>query len=116
LPGRIRSAQTSTQLRITWLEQRVQELEQLLDEINRAYEIDGDQIVQVGRYAYRWRGPSPLNVGDRVLLPENWLSRAKYGPGPFEDIVTGLGTNYQGELSFILRQLPPEKPATTPPR
>ena len=45
------------------------------------YEFEGDQVVGVGRYAYRSRGEPPLKVGERVLLPENWVSRVKDGPG-----------------------------------
>ncbi len=38
--------------------------------------------IRVGRYAYLWEGAEPLVPGDRVLLPENWLSRTIHGPGP----------------------------------
>ena len=47
--------------------------------------------VRVGEYAYLWEGAEPLVPGDRVLLPENWLSRMTHGPGPFEDTVTAVG-------------------------
>jgi hypothetical protein len=69
-------------------------------------EIAGQQIVQVGRYAYQWDGGEPLAIGDRVLLPANWLSAIKDGPGPFEGVVTQLGTSYMGPLSRIVRRLP----------
>jgi hypothetical protein len=39
-----------------------------------------------------------------VVLPENWLSRVKDGPGSREAVVTKLGTRYRGELSFIVRR------------
>lgn len=59
---------------------------------------DGMQIVRCGRgYAYIWPGETPLSVGDRVRLPGNWLFSS-----PFEDEVTGLGSDYQGPLSWIL--------------
>lgn len=45
-------------------------------------------------------------MGDRVLLPENWLSRMKDGSGPTEGVVTRLGTTYRGELSFIVGLAP----------
>jgi hypothetical protein len=43
-----------------------------------------------------------------VLLPENWISRMKDGPGQYEDVVTQLGTTYRGELSFIVGRAPVE--------
>lgn len=73
----------------------------------RIYSTGNDQIVEVdGRYAYRWPGDPELKVGDRVLLPENWASVFKHGPGPFSGTVTALGTTYRGELSQIMRRLP----------
>jgi hypothetical protein len=60
----------------------------------------------VDGYAYRWTGPGPLQIGDRVLLPANWLSEIKQGPGPFPGTVTGFGRNgYDGPLSSIVRKL-----------
>jgi hypothetical protein len=59
----------------------------------------------VDGYGYRWEGPDQLNVGDHVLLPENYVSRPKHGPGPFEGVVTRLGSTYRGELSRIIRRL-----------
>ncbi|MER6576168.1 hypothetical protein [Nonomuraea sp. NPDC001023] len=41
------------------------------------YEINGDQVVEVGEYAYRWHGRPALKVGERVLLPENWVSHRR---------------------------------------
>lgn len=65
----------------------------------------GEQLVVVdGRLTYRWAG-EPLKVGDRVLLPGNWLSEVKYGRGPFPGTVTALGSSYQGELSSVLRKI-----------
>jgi len=69
---------------------------------SRVYEMDGDQVVSVGRYAYRWRGGRPLAVGDRVLLPENWLSRKKDGPGHWVGVITELGTTYTGTLAHVV--------------
>ena len=88
------------------LERRVRELEQRLDDAQRFYEVDGDQAVEVDGYAYRWRGDQPLEVGDRVLLPENWLSRLKHGPGPYPGVVTRLGATYRGELFLIVGRVP----------
>jgi len=69
---------------------------------SRVFEVDGEQVVSVGRYAYRWRGDRPLAVGDRVLLPENWLSRKKDGPGNWVGVITDLGTTYTGTLAHIV--------------
>ena len=66
---------------------------------------DGGQLVIVDdRYTYRWDG-EPLQVGDRVLLPENWLSAVKHGHGPFPGVITSLGSAYQGELSRVIRKI-----------
>ena len=70
------------------------------------YEVGGDQVVSVGRYAYRWRGVPPLEVGERVLLPENWLSRKKDGPGDWVGVVSALGTAYTGTLAFVVDRAP----------
>jgi hypothetical protein len=100
----LHSEEGAERLTIEHLERRIRDLEQRLDQAERYYELDGHQVVEVGRYAYRWRGSSPLSVGDRVVLPENWLSRVKDGPGSREAVVTKLGTRYRGELSFIVRR------------
>ncbi|MER5304985.1 hypothetical protein ABT039_36735 [Streptomyces lasiicapitis] len=92
--------------RIEQLERRVKELEEQLDATKRVYEIDGHQVVDVGGYAYRWRGSTPLEVGDRVLLPENYVSRMKNDPGPTLGVVSKLGTTYRGPLSDIVRRAP----------
>lgn len=88
------------------LRQKVKELEQRLEDASRYYEINGDQVVEVDGYGYRWGGTDQLKVGDRVLLPENYVSALKHGPGPFEGVVTKLGSTYRGgDLSRIIRQL-----------
>ncbi len=87
---------------VEWLERRVRELEALLDEAKRYYELGGDQVVEVDGYAYRWRGEPALEVGDRVLLPENWLSRMKSGSGSFQGTVTKLGATFRGDLARIV--------------
>jgi hypothetical protein len=95
----------ASEIRISSLERQVEELRQRLDKETRIHEVGGDQIVDVGGYAYRWRGETPLEIGDRVLLPENYVSRLRHGPGPLEGTVTGFGTTYQGPLAFVLRRL-----------
>ncbi|MFI1253197.1 hypothetical protein ACH4U6_05220 [Streptomyces netropsis] len=100
------SSISSSKSQVEWLERRVKELEQQLDDARRVYEVDGHQVVDVGGYAYRWRGSVALEVGDRVLLPENYVSRMKHGPGPTVGVVTQLGTTYSGPLSDILRRAP----------
>lgn len=88
------------------LTRRVQDLQRQAEENARYYERDGDQVVEVGGYGYRWSGSPPLEVGERVLLPENWLSAVQRGHGPFEGVVTALGSTYEGPLSRILRRAP----------
>ncbi|MEU8890417.1 hypothetical protein [Streptomyces sp. NPDC048442] len=82
------------------------ELEKQLDDAQRVYEVAGDQVVDVGGYAYRWCGSEPLKIGDRVLLPENYLSRLRNGPGPMLGVVRKLGTTYRGPLADIVRRAP----------
>lgn len=94
--------------RVTWLENKVRELEGRVDEATRVYEIGGDRVVEVNGYAYRWRGTPRLEVGDRVLLPENWVSRMKSGPGQSVGTVTRLGSTYSGGHSHISRRETPE--------
>ncbi|MFJ4829306.1 hypothetical protein ACIP79_05175 [Streptomyces sp. NPDC088747] len=100
------SSASFSKSRIERLEHRVKELEEQLDDSKRVYEIDGHQVVDVGGYAYRWRGSTPLEIGDRVLLPENYVSRMKNGPGPTLGVVSKLGTTYRGPLSDIVRRAP----------
>ncbi|WP_239648878.1 hypothetical protein [Nocardiopsis chromatogenes] len=100
------SGASSAQLKIESMERRIRELEQRLDDATRIHEIAGDQVVDVEGYAYRWRGSGRLEVGDRVLLPENYVSRMKHGPGPFVGVVSALGTTYRGALSVIIGRAP----------
>lgn len=58
------------------------------------------QLVTIGKYAYAWKGDEPLKVGDRVLLPSNWLRTT-----PFEGVVTALGSTWNGEHATILKKL-----------
>jgi hypothetical protein len=64
-------------------------------------------VVIEGGLTYHWDGEPPLEVGDRVLLPENWLSRARTGPGPWEGTVAQLGSDYQGQTVSVLQNLRP---------
>jgi hypothetical protein len=100
-----KSSAAASEARISSLERQVEGLRQRLDGETRVREAGGDQIVDVGGYAYRWRGEAPLEIGDRVLLPENYVSRLRNGPGPFEGTVTGCGTTYRGPLASVLRRL-----------
>ncbi|SNQ46219.1 conserved hypothetical protein [Frankia canadensis] len=99
------SGQEMCRHEVEQLRDRVRDLERCLDDAHRYHDLDGDQVVEVDGYAYRWCGRSPLRVGDRVELPENWLSRAKNGPGTFQGTVTRLGATFQGELSAIVRRV-----------
>jgi hypothetical protein len=67
-------------------------------------EIGGKQVVSVDiggsrLLAYTWSG-EPLAVGDRVLLPANWLYAS-----PFEGKVVKVGSSYQGAMVGVLRKL-----------
>jgi hypothetical protein len=88
------------------LERQIRTLREELDAKNRRFEVEGNQAVTVDGYGYRWRGPGTLGVGDRVLLPENYVSALRHGPGPFLGTVTELGTTYTGTLSTIISRAP----------
>lgn len=103
------SGESGAKSKVEWLERRVNDLEQRLDGATRIYEKDGCQVVTVGKYAYRWSGQPPLEVGDRILLPANWLSELKSGPGPQVGVVTQLGTTYDGPLSRIIGRAPTDQ-------
>lgn len=102
-----RSGEALAKDKIERLEIQVRELEQKIEDAARYYEFDGDQVVEVdGRYAYRWSGEPPLEVGEAVLLPENWLSGMTRGRGPYAGVVTKLGSTYRGPLSVIVARAP----------
>lgn len=86
------------------LERQVAQLKQQLDQATRRHTVDGHQAVTVDGYGYLWTGEPHLKIGDQVLLPENYVSRLKLGPGPHTGTVTELGTTYTGTLSRILRR------------
>lgn len=73
---------------------------------SRRFDVDGDQAVTADGYGYRWRGPGTLDVGDRVLLPENHVSVLRHGSGPFPGTVTELGITYTGTFSRIVSRAP----------
>lgn len=85
--------------RTEWFERRIRDLEAQLDATLRYHSVGGDQVVEVEGYAYRWRGTPRLAIGDRVVIPGNWLF-----PNAREGAVTDLGTTYKGELSFVVRR------------
>ena len=87
-----------------YLQRRVAELEKQLDQAKRRHTVDGHQAVEVDGYGYLWTGADPLRVGERVWLPENYVSKLKHGSGPFVGVVTALGTTYEGSLSRVLRR------------
>ena len=86
------------------MKRQIDELKTKLDQATRRHIVDGHQAVTVDGYGYLWTGEPRLEVGDHVLLPENYVSRLKHGPGPFPGTVTELGTAYTGSLSRILRR------------
>ncbi|MDA0565232.1 hypothetical protein LG943_13025 [Streptomonospora sp. S1-112] len=104
------TGEQGAQARIRFLEARLRELQERDDAAKRIFEVGGEQVVEVDGYAYRWRGHPPLVVGERVLLPENWLSSLKRGSGPFIGVVTKLGTTYKGHLAQVINRAPVEKP------
>ncbi|MFF7993421.1 hypothetical protein ACFZDG_26970 [Kitasatospora xanthocidica] len=95
------------------MERKVKKLEEQLDAQKRRFEDCGAQAVTVDGYGYRWTGPGRLEVGDRVLLPENYVSALRHGPGPFPGTVTALGTTYSGALSTIVSRVPDQRPGDT---
>lgn len=64
-------------------------------------------LVDIGAsrsFAYRWHGKpddnQPLNIGDRVLLPANFIT-----PEPFWGTVVGFGNGgYDGELAEVIQR------------
>ena len=73
--------------------------------IHRMRTPDGKQLVVIDQsLTYSWRG-EPLAVGDRVLLPENYVSAMKFGHGPFSGTVTSLDSTYAGRISEIIRKI-----------
>ncbi|MFJ7280563.1 hypothetical protein [Kitasatospora sp. NPDC098663] len=103
------SAEVSAKLHSEHLERKVKTLEEQLDAQQRRFEDRGAQAVTVDGYGYRWGGPGRLEVGDRVLLPENYVSALRHGSGPFPGTVTALGTTYSGALSAIVSRLPDQR-------
>jgi hypothetical protein len=59
----------------------------------------GQQAVTCGKLSYKWDGTEPLQVGDIVTVPGNWLFNY---PRTVE--VTELGTSYVGSLQTIIRK------------
>lgn len=100
------SGKSSAKWTIERLEEEVKKLRGEIDRVHRRHEILGDQVVEVNGYGYRWSGDSPLEVGDRVLLPPNYVSVLQHGPGAWPGVVTALGTLYTGTLSRIVGRAP----------
>ncbi|MFD6748139.1 hypothetical protein ACWHA6_36925 [Streptomyces anthocyanicus] len=109
--------QQASAARIAELERQIRALKDERDSKTRRFEVDGHQAVTVGGYGYQWKGPGRLEIGDRVLLPENYVSALRHGPGPFPGTVTELGTTYPGALSTIVSRAPATStPAPRQPR
>lgn len=91
------SAKGASELELKHLKDKVKKLEQQEDDRDRIFSVGGDQLVEVEGYAYRWSGPKPLVVGDRVRLPANYIS-----PRGWSGLVTKLGSRWKGEHARIL--------------
>lgn len=71
----------------------------------RERDINGNQIVQCGKYSYIWpTDQEPLAVGDTVELPSPMSAehRELYGDKPWQAKVTQLGTRYNGHLAEVI--------------
>lgn len=100
-----KSGQQSAALSIEHLQRQIADLKAKLDAATRRFRADGLQAVTGDGYAYLWNGQPDLEVGDRVLLPQNYVSGFAHGSGPFEGTVTELGSTYDGPHSRILRRI-----------
>lgn len=82
-----------------WQARRV--AEEAEKEISRYFTVSNDQVVEIeGRWAYRWAGEPPLTIGEHVILPSvPWRSGR-----PWIGRITGLGSTYDGELSYVIRR------------
>lgn len=81
---------------------KAEKARQEFDRLHRLFNEGNAQLVEVNGYGYRWSGSPALEVGDKVLLPENYVSRLQHGPGPFPGKVTALGSTYKGHHSTIV--------------
>lgn len=99
-----KSEKGSQKLKIEHLEKTVRRLEKKLDAAHRKFFDGSAQLVTVGRYGYRWTGSPTLEVGDEVMLPENYVSLMQHGPGPWPGQVTALGSTFDGDHSTIVKK------------
>jgi len=61
---------------------------------------DYGQLVVVSRgkdLTYRWCGDGDLSVGNRVLVPGNWLH-----PTPEICTVTAIGSSFEGDIQSVI--------------
>lgn len=64
---------------------------------------EGDHVGRPYTYAYRGQD---LTAGDRVLVPATWVSERLYEhDGPQVAVVVALTSDYEGELTRIIRRL-----------
>lgn len=66
----------------------------------------GHQIVQCGKFTYRWEGDGRgwLEVGDRVVLPANWFITHDHVAK-----VTAIGSTYPGVLVAVVSRAQAEQ-------
>lgn len=84
--------------------ERAAEIEALRRRDLRTIDDEGHQIIKIGNLAYTWDGPRPLRVGDVVTVPGNWMF-----PQRRTEVVTDLGTTYQGDLQHVIQLVTPRE-------
>lgn len=82
------------------LRDKVTHLELRLKDTKRLRTHTGKQIFQCGNHAYVWAGEGELEVGDKVMVPPNWLFNYST-----EREVTELGTFYEGLLTDVHKKV-----------
>lgn len=87
---------------INRLKKKVAKLQKEEEDRLLRHRVDGDQIVQVDGYAYRWSGDKkPLEVGEKVYIPCSYVDNIRGDHGFKTGTVTGLGTTFQGSLERV---------------
>lgn len=101
------SSENHSQQQVERLKAELADLRRIGDSRRRVYRDSQGQLVEIGRYAYRWTGTPDLKVGDEVDLPASWVQVAQ-GASHWTGTVTALGSTYTGQHSTILRRVTQE--------